>query len=604
MSRQSLFTLFGIATIATLCVLPNLMTERAAVNTSSPTERNAFERTSFFDRRFLDGDSDDDDSNCTHHHDTCEQVRQNCKLGTGGTALFNYYEFYYCDVPRWIGFVLLVGWLLIVFSLLASTADSFFVVQLETMSEKLRLSPTVAGITLCAVGNSAPDVFSDLAAVQNANDFSLALGELMGASMFLTTCVLGAVILVATSKKNDHASVNGVDFVRDVTIFSIALGLLLIFTLTEQKIYLYESLMIIGVYLLYIAVVVTMSYWNTPTNDLHHMETMPPDAEFLKNKKESKKTNITTLTDSLLEAGEKVGESSHNEEEQENDDDSRLYGLDWSSEDSVFEKLIFIVEFPFSVMRWLSIASSNTNHWDWRRRYLACVAPIGTVIVVFLDFSGNWQSGTSWDGFREPKIGGHFPVVYVFILAAALIGVLIFMTSNNNEIPSYHWVLVLLAFISTVAWLDMIGNECVAVLEALGTITSITSTSEGHSIMGITVLAWANSIGDFVADTAIARSGKVKMAIASTFGSPLLTACLGLGLATVVAASSNSNHAVQSKMDGELWISYIFLTMSLGSSLVLISSKGFRVPRWYAFYLFGLYSLYVLFSVLHCTKVI
>ena len=195
-------------------------------------------------------------------------------------------------------------------------------------------------------------------------------------------------------------------------------------------------------------------------------------------------------------------------------------------------------------------------------------------------------------------------MVYVFILAAALIGVLIFMTSNNNEIPSYHWVLVLLAFISTVAWLDMIGNECVAVLEALGTITSITSTSEGHSIMGITVLAWANSIGDFVADTAIARSGKVKMAIASTFGSPLLTACLGLGLATVVAASSNSNHAVQSKMDGELWISYTFLAMSLGSSLVLISSKGFRVPRWYAFYLFGLYSMYVLFSVLHCTKVI
>ena len=597
-TRQAVFTVFGIATIATLCVLPNLMLQDSSTGVDS-----YFEEARSFQRRFLD----DDDSNCTHHHNTCEQVRANCQLGTGGTALFNYYEFYYCTTSssKWIGFTVLILWLLIVFSLLASTADSFFVVQLETMSEKLRLSPTVAGITLCAVGNSAPDVFSDLAAVQNANDFSLALGELMGASMFLTTCVLGAVILVATSKDNDHANVNGVDFVRDVTIFSIALGLLLIFTLTEQKIYLYESLMIIGVYLLYIAVVVSMSYWKTPSTDLHHMNTMPPDVGLMKNKnnnetKRNTQTN-TTLTDSLLEAGENIDES--NEEEDE-DDDSRMYGLDWSSEDSVFEKLTFVVEFPFSVMRWLSIASANTSHWDWRRRYLACFAPIGTVIVVFLDFSGNWQSGTSWDGFREPKIAGHVPVVYIFILAAALIGVLIFMTTNNTEIPSYHWALVLLAFISTVAWLDMIGNECVAVLEALGTITSITSTSEGHSIMGITVLAWANSIGDFVADTAIARSGKVKMAIASTFGSPLLTACLGLGLATVVAASSNSNHSVQSKMDGELWISYIFLALSMGSSLTLISSKGFRVPRWYAFYLFGLYSMYVLFSVLHCTKVI
>jgi len=397
--------------------------------------------------------------------------------------------------------------------------------------------------------------------------------------------------------------------VRDISIFCIALALLLIFTLTEQKIYLYESLMIIAVYLLYIVVVVAMSYLKTPDDELHHMETMPPDSEFLNNNNNSKmkndETKFTTLTDSLLESGRiDTVDERDNGVGDDNDDDSRIYGIDWSSKDSLFEKLVYIVEFPFSVMRWLSIASADTKHWDWRRRYLSCFAPLGTVMVVFLDFSGNWQSGTSWDGFREPKIGNVFPVVYIFLILATCCGILIFFTTNNNDVPSFHWALVVLAFVSTVAWLDMIGNECVAVLEAIGTITSITSTDEGHSIMGITVLAWANSIGDFVADTAIARTGKVKMAIASTFGSPLLTACLGLGLATVVAASSNSDHSVQSKMDGTLWISYIFLLLSLGSSLILISSRGFRVPRWYAFYLVALYTLYVLFSVLHTTKVL
>ena len=63
------------------------------------------------------------------------------------------------------------------------------------------------------------------------------------------------------------------------------------------------------------------------------------------------------------------------------------------------------------------------------------------------------------------------------------------------------------------------------------------------------VLAWANSIGDFVADTAVARAGRPKMGVASTFGSPLLTACLGLGFATVIASASTGS--VMSHINGE-----------------------------------------------------
>lgn len=54
-------------------------------------------------------------------------------------------------------------------------------------------------------------------------------------------------------------------------------------------------------------------------------------------------------------------------------------------------------------------------------------------------------------------------------------------------------------------------------------------------ILGLTVLAIGNSVGDWVADTAVARAGKPGMGIASCFGSPLLNDVIGLSVALIVS---------------------------------------------------------------------
>jgi Ca2+/Na+ antiporter len=40
-------------------------------------------------------------------------------------------------------------------------------------------------------------------------------------------------------------------------------------------------------------------------------------------------------------------------------------------------------------------------------------------------------------------------------------------------------------------------------------------------ILGVTIIAWANSIGDFVADTTVARKGFPRMGISAVIGGPL-----------------------------------------------------------------------------------
>ena len=80
-------------------------------------------------------------------------------------------------------------------------------------------------------------------------------------------------------------------------------------------------------------------------------------------------------------------------------------------------KAIIVVEFPFSVLRSLSIPPSD-KQWDGKRRVLAALAPMGAICVIFLDFSQNWcgdACNTVYDGFTQPLSAatGGVPMIVV-----------------------------------------------------------------------------------------------------------------------------------------------------------------------------------------------
>lgn len=79
--------------------------------------------------------------------------------------------------------------------------------------------------------------------------------------------------------------------------------------------------------------------------------------------------------------------------------------------------------------------------------------------------------------------------------------------------------------ITAMLWIGVEANEIVGLLTALGIFWKIPS-----AIMGLTFLAWANSIGDLVADISLAKLGKAKTAVAACFGSPLLNVLFGTGI--------------------------------------------------------------------------
>ena len=84
-------------------------------------------------------------------------------------------------------------------------------------------------------------------------------------------------------------------------------------------------------------------------------------------------------------------------------------------------------------------------------------------------------------------------------------------------------------FVVAVFWIDRIANELVALLEFFGVTWGIEP-----SVLGLTVLAWGNSIGDLVTDVAMARRGLSNMAITACFAGPLFNMLMGLGIGACV----------------------------------------------------------------------
>ena len=94
--------------------------------------------------------------------------------------------------------ILYTVWALYLFLALGVTADAFFVPCLTRIADNFHLSDNVAGVTLVALGNGAPDIFSAVAAfsAKEESTATMAIGSLLGAGMFVIAVVSGICMII------------------------------------------------------------------------------------------------------------------------------------------------------------------------------------------------------------------------------------------------------------------------------------------------------------------------------------------------------------------------------------------------------------------------
>ncbi|KAL7279317.1 hypothetical protein ACG7TL_007158 [Trametes sanguinea] len=187
------------------------------------------------------------DEQCAHARDACAMERTFLSIG--------YLESYFCaELPlRPLIFVGYALWLGFLFSTLGISASDFFCPNLGTIAHLLGLDENVAGVTFLAFGNGSPDMFATFSAMRS-NSGGLAIGELLGAAAFITSCVVGSMCIIKPFKV-----IRG-PFLRDVGFFTVAVSILLV-VLWDNKLEAWEAAAMVVLYAVYVTTVVIGSWW-------------------------------------------------------------------------------------------------------------------------------------------------------------------------------------------------------------------------------------------------------------------------------------------------------------------------------------------------------
>ncbi|KAK4105496.1 hypothetical protein N658DRAFT_121752 [Parathielavia hyrcaniae] len=179
-------------------------------------------------------------------------------------------------------------------------------------------------------------------------------------------------------------------------------------------------------------------------------------------------------------------------------------------------------------------------------------------------------------------------VLYSLLLSLCLLAALLATTTAHKK-PKHHFLLCFLGFVISVAWISTVAGEVVGVLKALGVILGIS-----EAILGLTVFAVGNSLGDLVADVTVARLGYPVMALAACFGGPMLNILLGVGMGGawmgIRHAAGKGHHHHHGKkrvgyepyhiqVGGTLMISAVTVLLTLVVLLIVVPRNGWVMSR-------------------------
>lgn len=452
--------------------------------------------------------------------------------------------------------------LLILFSGLGIIASDFLCPNLIQVSNYLDMSEKTVGMTLLAFGNGAPDIVSTFIAM-NSDSTGLALGELIGSAFFVTTIVIGLMGVICPFK------VGKFEFSRDIVTFLIFVSVCFWF-LQDGVLNLSECLIMVGIYLGYLGFLIVGE---------------------IKEKNTSAAENARYSIFDILQVATARTEPRQTDMSKDSPENSPLIA---SPSIGVTVNYNSINHLPTPPPLSPVLSSTDTCLENWKTLLFPSLVQLSkensfsTNYLLVANAITYFSAVLTIPTLRDYKKSMYKNLLLVqAALAPSLVGVLVFTSWSSRQAIiialSSLASLVVVYFVSipklavsgigfslSIFWISNIARVIIFMLREIGVILDISD-----SLLGLTLFAFGNSVGDLVSNITFAKLGSALTGLGACFGSPLLYILLGVGLnGTIMIAKTG--HSI------EFEISHSLVISSLGFLITIVFLMA-MVPlnRWY-----------------------
>ncbi|KAL2609828.1 hypothetical protein R1flu_028401 [Riccia fluitans] len=509
------------------------------------------------------------------YSDSCSFVKANSECSSG--SLIEYTQFFFCtckDAPT-VAYVCLAIWLVILFYMLGNQAADFFCCSIQKLTALLHLPPTVAGVTLLPLGNGAPDVFASIAAFVGAGQGQVGLNSVLGGATFVSSVVAGSASLVVASS-SVHVHLDRRCFLRDIGFFLVTLAVLSII-LFQGEIHFWGAIGYVSIYGVYAMTVAAVEFLKSHSHKLSNRHALQPLLQVETSLPQwawAPHVAIYSQTSNLQAELERA----------DLDEERALWGNyeqqaarahKWYSPQALIS---YIIEWPLTLPRRLTTPVIEEERWS--KFYAVSSATLSPLLVASVwDGKDGGPMGSAW---KEYIVAGGIGIV--------LGGLAIFTTQKEHPPRRYSFPWAFGGFIMSIVWFYIIANELVATLVALGIVLEIDA-----AILGLTVLAWGNSIGDLMSNLALVCHGGdgVQIAFSGCYAGPMFNTLVGIGLSLVLASWKTYPAKFQIPEDPSIFLTLTFLVAGLVWALVILRSRRMQPTKGLGIGLLGLYATFL-----------